>query len=140
MFSSSRRLPRPSIAPGVAKVVPKLVPPMALLLGGVILADRLQAIEIGAVGPALADLTPAQWIIAVLLTIVSLWAIGQYDVVLHRVMGTGVAPGRARAAGMRATALAQTVGFGSLTGTLVRWRCLPECDLWTVTRDRKSVV
>lgn len=134
MFSSSRRLPRPSIAPGIAKVVPKLVPPMALLLGGVILADRLQAIEIGAVGPALADLTPAQWIIAVLLTIVSLWAIGQYDVVLHRVMGTGVAPGRARAAGMRATALAQTVGFGSLTGTLVRWRCLPECDLWTVTR------
>ena len=112
----------------------RLLPLLALALGGWLLARRCETIDFGAVWPALAALPPLQWAGALACTGLSLWALGQYDVVLHRAMGTGIAPGRARAAGMRAMAIAQTVGFGGLTGALVRWRCLPECDLWLATR------
>lgn len=112
----------------------RLLPLLALGLGAWLLAQRCETIDFGAVWPALRALPPQQWIGALTCTALSLWALGQYDVVLHRAMGTGIAPARARAAGMRAMAIAQTVGFGSLTGALVRWRSLPECDLWTATR------
>ncbi|WP_282024915.1 phosphatidylglycerol lysyltransferase domain-containing protein [Limimaricola cinnabarinus] len=118
----------------LGQTVLRLLPLLALGLGALLLARRCESIDFGAVWPALLALPPLQWIGALACTGLSLWALGQYDVVLHRAMGTGIAPGRARAAGMRAMAIAQTVGFGSITGALVRWRCLPECDLWTATR------
>ncbi len=125
---------RPRLPRRAGRIAARALPLVALLLGVTVLADRLQGVEIEPVIPALAALAPVQWIGALLLTAISLWAVGQYDVVLHRAMASGVAPDRARKAGTKATALAQTIGFGSLTGALVRWRSLPDCDLWTVTR------
>ncbi|MCP1169612.1 hypothetical protein NHG85_13945, partial [Limimaricola sp. ASW11-118] len=132
----------PEPAPRGARTLPlnlgqtalRLLPLLALGLGALLLARRCEGIDFGAVWPTLLALPPLQWIGALACTGLSLWALGQYDVVLHRAMGTGIAPARARAAGMRAMAIAQTVGFGSITGALVRWRCLPECDLWSATR------
>ncbi|MGR3463921.1 phosphatidylglycerol lysyltransferase domain-containing protein [Limimaricola sp.] len=126
--------PGPRVSARLGRLALRLLPIVALGLGALLLARRLDTVDLSAVWPALAALPPAQWIGALLCTGLSLWALGQYDVVLHRAMGTGVAPARARAAGMRAMAIAQTVGFGSLTGAMVRWRSLPECDLWLVTR------
>ncbi|WP_432256150.1 phosphatidylglycerol lysyltransferase domain-containing protein [Limimaricola sp. AA108-03] len=126
--------PGPQLASRLGRLALRLLPLAALALGGLLLARRLETVDLGAVVPALGALPPVQWIGALLCTGLSLWALGQYDVVLHRAMGTGVEPRRARAAGIRAMAIAQTVGFGSLTGALVRWRSLPECDLWLVTR------
>ncbi|WPY95444.1 phosphatidylglycerol lysyltransferase domain-containing protein [Limimaricola variabilis] len=130
--------PRPSTAtPATARLgrlALRLLPLVALAIGGWLLARRCGTIDFGAVWPALAALPPQQWIGALACTGLSLWALGQYDVVLHRAMGTGIAPDRARAAGMRAMAISQTIGFGSITGALVRWRALPECDLWLATR------
>ena len=53
-------------------------------------------------------------------------ALGRYDVVIHRVLGTGVTARAAQASGAAAVALSQTLGFGLVTGTLARWRGLPE--------------
>ena len=112
----------------------KLLPIVGLSGCLYLLRDHLTEFEISELGLALGQLTVWQWIIATLLTAVSFVAVGQYDAVIHRVLGTGVSPSRARAAGVRAIALSQTVGFSSLSGGLVRLRCLPELDLWTVSR------
>ncbi len=53
-------------------------------------------------------------------------AIGQYDALFHRWLGTGVSPRRAVISGASAIAVAQMAGLGLLTGTLARWRALPE--------------
>ena len=115
-------------------VVARLLPLAALMIGLFLLRDRLAGVDVVAFRQAISALTPGQWLGALALTGASFAAIGQYDVVAHRVMGTGVPPGRARWAGVRAQALAQTLGFGSLAGGLVRMRCLPELDLWRITR------
>ena len=112
----------------------KLLPILGLVGCLYLLSGHLGDIEFGELGQALGQLTFGQWASATLLTAISFGAVGQYDAVIHRVLGTGVAPARARAAGVRAIALSQTVGFSSLSGGLVRLRCLPELDLWTVSR------
>ena len=114
--------------------VAKVLPILALLACLYLLADRAAHVELAQIGAALGQLAPWQWAGAILLTGLSFTAVGQYDAVIHRVLGTGVTPGRARFAGVRAIALSQTVGFSSLSGGLVRLRCLPELDLWTVSR------
>ena len=82
----------------------------------------------------LGSITPMQWFLALLATACSFWAVGRYDVVLHRQLGTDVAPAQARRAGIVAIALSQTVGMGLLTGALVRWRMLPSLSLWQCSR------
>ncbi|SDE09395.1 phosphatidylglycerol lysyltransferase domain-containing protein [Limimaricola pyoseonensis] len=134
MRHATGRLARRLAFPRMGRLLVRLLPPAALALCLWLLADRLGQMELGEVLPALKSLSAGQWLAALGFTGISLWALGQYDVVLHRAMGTGVDPSRARAAGMRAMAIAQTVGFGSLSGALVRWRSLPDCDLWQVTR------
>lgn len=56
---------------------------------------------------------------------VSFWAVGRYDGLAHRHFGTGVPPAVAQRSGVIAIALAQTLGFGVVTGALVRHRLLP---------------
>ena len=114
--------------------VGKLLPVLALIGCLYLLLDRLDDFEMQDIGAAMGQLSVWQWLGAMVMTGVSFAAIGQYDAVVHRVLGTGVRPARAKAAGMLAIALSQTVGFSSLSGGLVRLRCLPELDLWTVTR------
>ncbi|MEM1078956.1 MAG: phosphatidylglycerol lysyltransferase domain-containing protein [Pseudomonadota bacterium] len=62
------------------------------------------------------------WAAALLATLGSFWAVGRYDVVLHRHLRTGQDPQEAAHAGRAAIAIGQTIGFGLITGALVRWK------------------
>ncbi|XDA99760.1 phosphatidylglycerol lysyltransferase domain-containing protein [Sulfitobacter sp. LCG007] len=66
-----------------------------------------------------------QWMLSMLLCGVSFWAVGRYDAVAHRHIRTGLPDRQARRSGTIAIALAQTLGFGLVTGALARWRLLP---------------
>lgn len=81
--------------------------------------------------PTFADLRVAvlhisalQWMGALCATALSFWALGRYDQVAHRHLQTGHDGPAVRQAGMAAIALAQTTGFGLLTGSFARWRLL----------------
>lgn len=104
-----------------------------------LLAQRIGAVDPAAVAAALAAVTALQWGAALALTGISFWAVGRYDAVLHRHMGTGVAGPRARRAGIAAIAIGQTLGLGVVTGALVRWRMLPGLSLWRATRISAAV-
>ncbi|WP_377504981.1 phosphatidylglycerol lysyltransferase domain-containing protein [Octadecabacter sp. R77987] len=116
------------------QILGRLLPIAALVVFGVMLAQRMGDIDTGHVWASLQATTPAQWALSGLATFASFCAVGQYDAGVHKLMATGVAPVDARRAGMRAIALGQTLGFGSLTGALVRWRCLPALGLWRTTQ------
>ena len=116
----------------------QLVP---LLIGGACLwaiGQRFDAASLPQIGHALLGLEPAQWIMAMLATAVSFWALGRYDVVLHRHLRTGCAPAHAARVVPAAIALGQVLGMGGvLTGALVRWRLLPGLSL--VEADKLSL-
>ncbi|WP_156026491.1 phosphatidylglycerol lysyltransferase domain-containing protein [Sulfitobacter donghicola] len=65
------------------------------------------------------------WIGGLICTALSFFALGQYDDLAHRQLGTGMSQNHSRVSGMTAIALAQTIGFGMLTGAVCRWRMLP---------------
>ncbi|WP_264213355.1 phosphatidylglycerol lysyltransferase domain-containing protein [Leisingera thetidis] len=79
----------------------------------------------GELGAALISLPAWKWAGAALATCISFWALGRYDSVAHRHLGTGFDGPAARRAGMAAIAFSQTTGFGLITGTYARWRLLP---------------
>lgn len=81
--------------------------------------DQLRAIPFGA------------WCAAIALTIISLWTVGRYDCVAHRHFATRVPAHQARVTGTISIALAQTLGFGLLTGAMARWRMLGDVSLKT---------
>ncbi|KIN61202.1 DUF2156 domain containing protein [Sulfitobacter noctilucae] len=60
---------------------------------------------------------------------VSLWAVAAYDGLAHRHFQTGTNSKLARTSGFAAIAIAQTVGFGIVTGAAVRWRMVPALGL-----------
>lgn len=94
-----------------------------------LLAGQVQGVDPGQVLWALAEVAPSLWLLAALATWVSFRAVAGYDLALHRHLGTGIDPLRARQAGFSAIAIGQTVGMGLLSGTLVRWHLLPELGL-----------
>lgn len=101
---------------------------MGLLAGAACLWLAMRAVEPGALGRVpgmIADLAPSQWLAALCGTLVSYWALGRYDGVAHRHLGTLVDLRRAEGAGAAAIAISQTAGFGLITGALARWRLLP---------------
>lgn len=110
-----------------------LIPVIAGLVCLWLLAQRLDAVDVPQVWTAVGDLGALQWIVAGLATAGSLAAVGQYDVVMHRALGTGIRASAARRAGIVAIALSQTIGFGVVSGALVRWRMLPDLSLWRAT-------
>ncbi len=77
---------------------------------------------------------PRTWALAALLTGASFWAVGRYDVIAHRHLDTGVPAARAQTSGVASIAVAQTLGFGLITGALARWRLLPQVSLVTALR------
>lgn len=100
-----------------------------VLVGGAcfwLLGNRLRSLDPAEVLSALGGVTPGQWLAATLATLVSFWALGRYDAVIHRHLRTGIPPRRAQSSGMAAIALAQFLGLGVLTGALARWRLLPQ--------------
>lgn len=67
--------------------------------------------------------------LAALFCTLSFWAVARYDGIAHRHFNTGVAQRLASKSGFAAIAVAQTVGFGVLSGAAVRWRMLPDLGL-----------
>lgn len=104
-----------------------------------LLGDRIAAIDLPAVAAALMRITPLQWIAAAAATFVSFRALGRYDAVIHRHLGTGIGGAEAGRAGITAIAISQVLGFGLVTGALVRWRMLPGLSLWQATRLTATV-
>jgi phosphatidylglycerol lysyltransferase len=119
---------------GATGIARQLLP--FLLAFGLIwyLSRHLASIDPDLVASELSTITPLQWLLAVLATGLSFWAVGRYDAVLHRQFGSTVAPSQARRAGIVAIALSQTVGMGLFTGALIRWRMLPGLSLWQCTQ------
>jgi len=96
--------------------------------------ERLDPNAFDGLGQALASVDPAQWIMAAVATVISFGALGWYDVVAHRHFRTGLPPWQAAISGAVAIALAQTIGFGALTGALARWRMLPTLNMLTAAK------
>ncbi len=90
-----------------------------------ILLRHLDGIDWARIRAAVAAFGVWQWSAALAATAVSYWAIGQYDLAMHRHLRTGTAAATALRAGRVAIALGQLLGFGPLVGSLARWRMLP---------------
>lgn len=93
--------------------------------------NRLDGVNLAEVASSIRAVTAGQWTLAIFATAISFIAIGQYDALFHRWLKTGVTSRRAATSGVAAIALAQTLGMGLASGTLARWRALPEISLAT---------
>ncbi len=91
--------------------------------------DRLSSLDTARIAAILGAVSPAQWLAGLVFTGVSFWAVGRYDAVVHRLSGTGVSARDAVETGAAAIAIGQTIGMGTVTGALVRWRLLPGLGL-----------
>ena len=94
-----------------------------------LLKDRLTAQTMASIIPTLKTLPAQQWLTGLLATCVSFWALGRYDVIIHRHFNTGCPAHRASVVGAASIAVGQVVGMGVVTGALVRWRMLPELSV-----------
>lgn len=126
------------ISTPAAKGVARHTAPLALSLATLwLLRDHLRGIDVQAILSLFQGFDPDIWALAVLCTALSLLAVGGYDVLIARQMRLPISDRQAFAAGWRATAIAQTLGFGLITGALVRWRLLGlsgRDGLWRTTK------
>lgn len=104
-----------------------------------LLSSRLSSIDLPQVARTVSDVPPLDWLLALLGTAVSFWAVGHYDAVVHRHFGTGIPAKVARRAGISAIAVSQTLGLGVITGSIVRWRMLPGQSLSLATKLTAAV-
>ncbi|PTX55729.1 phosphatidylglycerol lysyltransferase [Litoreibacter ponti] len=107
-----------------------------------LLARELAEVDPAAVLTLVAHFPPLVWASAALFTAISLMAVGGYDVAVARWMGLPLRRRDAFAIGWKATAIAQTLGFGLFTGALVRWRLLGQesgLNLWQATKITMTV-
>ena len=113
---------------------------LALLAGfALVLRDRWSALDPAAIWAAVGAVSALQWSVAALATFASFAALAQYDALMHRVLATRQTPSQARRAGWVAIAISQTVGFGLVSGALVRWRMLPGSSLRDASRLTAAV-
>lgn len=110
-----------------------------LAMLALLLRDRLRALDPGAVLAGFYQVGPWQWAAALAATGVSFWALGHYDGVLHHALATGQSQREARRAGAAAIAISQTLGFGLISGALVRWRMMPGLGLIETSRITAAV-
>lgn len=122
------------LMPPLRAALSKGLPPLALVLFGWLLWRKVDGLDPVEIRQAVSAVPLSGWIGAAIATAGSFAALGHYDAVLHRVMGTRVGGRAARWTGMQAIAVSQFLGFGVLTGALVRWRRLPQLSLWQATR------
>ncbi len=99
-----------------------------------LLWDQLEGLDVAYIRASLQTVQPHQWLLAALLTAVSFWAVGRYDRVVHRLIGTQTPSRDAQLSGVTAIALSQTVGFGVISSALVRWRMVPDLSLFQALR------
>ena len=93
---------------------------------GGFLADQLAGIAFLDVAAALSSVPVTAWLMAIAATLVSFLAVARYDALFHGLLGTGIGARRASFTGAASMALAQIFCYGLITGTLARWRALPE--------------
>ena len=130
---------RPAL-PGLRRAVLRQAGAIAVLgLFALLLRDRLANLDVEDIMATLHQVSAHQWLAALAATAVSFWALGQYDAVLHRALGTGLPEAATRRAGATAIAISQTLGLGLVTGALVRWRMLPSLGLVEATRITAAV-
>ncbi|WP_027243771.1 phosphatidylglycerol lysyltransferase domain-containing protein [Leisingera daeponensis] len=115
-----------SSAPITAARLLRLAVPFAVMAGCLWLLEAQSDLpSLDELGALVFGLPAWKWAGAALATAVSFWALGRYDCVAHRHLGTGLDGPAARRAGMAAIAFSQTAGFGLITGSYARWRLLP---------------
>lgn len=106
-----------------------LLPVVALAASAAILGQELGHVDARDISAAMASVPVGAWALSLAATAASFLAVGMYDALFHAWLDTGVRMRRAARTGAAAIALAQTLGFGLVTGTLARWRALPEVSL-----------
>ena len=116
-----------AVRPGVSPVARRVaIAVLVMHIAVFFLARQLAGLDVRVMAESFRSIPVTGWIMAALATAASFWAVGRYDRVVHMATGTGVRPGRAGRAGILAIALSQTIGLGAVTGSLIRWRLLPE--------------
>lgn len=95
----------------------------------VVVTRQSDQIDVEQISTLLGGLTLWQWLAAAGMTGLSFLAVGQYDALFHRWLRSGVSDSQAITSGATAIALAQTLGFGLATGSLARWRLLPNLSV-----------
>jgi len=119
------------LAGDIRRLAARQMMPLSFSIGLLLLLwDKLAGVDISGIWSGIDDVTLWQWGIAACLTIASFWAVGRYDAVVHRMIGTDIAPQAATRSGATAIAVAQTVGFGVISGAFVRWRMLPNLSFF----------
>jgi phosphatidylglycerol lysyltransferase len=104
--------------------------PIGLTIGLVVLLwQRAGGLDLPYIYTSLKTVSPQQWLGAAMFSVISFWALGKYDGVVHRLIGTDVSSKAAERAGITAIALSQTVGLGVISSAFVRWRMLPDLSL-----------
>ncbi len=94
-----------------------------------VLLQQIDTVMLRALPAELARISAGNLIGAALACLLSFWAVGRYDGVAHRHLGTAIPERAAERSGRIAIVLAQTLGFGVLSGTLARWRMLPDLSM-----------
>jgi phosphatidylglycerol lysyltransferase len=91
-----------------------------------LLSQRLTGFDLTQMQQSFVSVSAGQWVLALCAVGVSYLAMGQYDVLILRHLGSPQPEAQVRRAGIAALAISQTVGLGLLSGALVRWRMLPD--------------
>lgn len=114
---------------------------MLLLLAGffALFYDQISSLDSASIWASFRAVSTLQWAGALIATAISFWAVGRYDLVVHRMMNTGTDDAVAHRAGVIGIAVSQTIGMGVLSGALLRWRMLPDVTLWQSTRLSATV-
>lgn len=97
----------------------------ALLIGLWMMASmfgRMGQVDVQAIAGALRDINALNWLLASAATAISLAAVSRYDSVIIGLAGLDIARPLTTRTGFSATAIAQSAGFGLLTGGFIRWR------------------
>ncbi|MCG6903963.1 MAG: phosphatidylglycerol lysyltransferase domain-containing protein [Rhodobacter sp.] len=109
----------------------KQLVPLSLLVGiAALMTGAAADLDIAGIVTATSAIAPLQWVQAACAACVSFWAVGRMEIAVHRLIGADTAASDAQRSGIASVATAQLTGFGLLTGTLARWRTLPDITLW----------
>lgn len=110
---------------------------VASVIAVVLLHDQIVDINPDAILALFQEFPVSIWLAAGILTALSLAAVGGYDILAARYLQIEMPDKYAFSVGWRSTAIAQTLGFGLFTGSLVRWKLLahlPDVTLWRATQ------
>lgn len=122
------------VLPPVRALWRMAMPVTVFAVSALFLASQLSMDVVLALPERLADIPAHRWVLALVFTVGSFWAVAQYDALAHRALQTGVSSRRARISGAVGVALGQTLGFGVVTGACARWRMLSDITFGQAAR------